>query len=179
MEHVPWGTRRDAWDVHHGTACPRRMLPDGDSPTVAVPRTLRAACPVARRGTLHGACTGAAAQSYAGARRAPRAAVRPRLAPSPVVPSSLPVIILTALFSLVPALVLFWAWRRGYFRHLDAQSRVIFEPRDLRLARPWEDPVEALTREVAHGPPEAPEPGEWGGADRPLVIPTSRIGGRP
>lgn len=81
-----------------------------------------------------------------------------------MVPSSLPVIVFTALFSLVPALVLFWAWRRGLFRDLGGQSRVIFEQRDLRLERPWESPVDRLTREVAHGPAEAAEPGEWGGA---------------
>lgn len=81
-----------------------------------------------------------------------------------MLPASLPVIVLTAVFSLLPALVLFWAWRRGWLRDLDAQSRVIFEPRDLRVERPWESPVERLTREVAHGPTTPAEPGEWGGA---------------
>ena len=81
-----------------------------------------------------------------------------------MIPASLPVIVLSAVFCLVPALVMFWAWRRGYFRDLDAQSRVIFEPRDLRVERPWESPVERLTREVAHGAPAPAEPGEWGGA---------------
>ena len=84
--------------------------------------------------------------------------------PALVVPSSLPVIILTAVFSLLPALILFWAYRRGYFRDLDAQSRIILEPRDMQLERPWESPVERLTREVAHGPLVEPERGEWGGA---------------
>ena len=84
--------------------------------------------------------------------------------PALVVPSSLPVIILTALFSLLPALVLFWAYRRGYFRDLDAQSRIILEERDMQLERPWESSVERLTREVAHGPLVEPERGEWGGA---------------
>ena len=84
--------------------------------------------------------------------------------PDPVVPSSLPVIILTALFSLLPALILFWAYRRGYFRDLDAQSRIILEPRDMQLERPWESSVDRLTREVAHGPLVEPDPGEWGGA---------------
>ncbi len=79
-----------------------------------------------------------------------------------MIPSSLPVILLTGLFTLVPALVLFWAYRRGFFRDLDAQSRVIFEPRDLQVVRPWESPVDRLTREVAYGPPQAPVPGEWG-----------------
>src|SRR3954465_8049967 len=81
-----------------------------------------------------------------------------------MLPASLPVILLSAVFCLVPALVMFWAWRRGYFRDLDAQSRVIFEPRDLRVARPWESPVEQLTREVDNGEPAPAEPGEWGGA---------------
>lgn len=81
-----------------------------------------------------------------------------------MLPSSLPVIVFTAIFCLVPALVMFWAYRRGYFRDLDAQSRVIFEPRDLQLERPWESPVERLTREVRYGPSEPAEPGEWGGA---------------
>ena len=82
-----------------------------------------------------------------------------------MLPSSLPVIVLTAVFCLLPALVMFWAYRRGHFRDLDAQSRVIFEPRDLRVARPWESPVDRLTREVAHGEPTPAEPGEWGGAE--------------
>lgn len=81
-----------------------------------------------------------------------------------MLPTSLAVAIATVAMTLVPALVLFWAWRRGYFRDLEAQSRVIFEPRDWRLERPWESPAEALTREVAFGPPEPPGPGEWGGA---------------
>jgi nitrogen fixation-related uncharacterized protein len=81
-----------------------------------------------------------------------------------VLPSSLPVIVFSAVFCLVPALVMFWAYRRGLFRDLDAQSRVIFDERDLRVARPWESPVERLTREVRHGAPEPAAPGEWGGA---------------
>ena len=96
-----------------------------------------------------------------------RPATAPRTpTPTPVlvVPSSLPVIVLTALFSLLPALILFWAYRRGYFRDLDAQSRIILEPRDMQLERPWESSVDRLTREVAHGPLVEPEPGEWGGA---------------
>jgi len=84
--------------------------------------------------------------------------------PALVVPSSLPVIILTAVFSLLPALILFWAYRRGYFRDLDAQSRIILEERDMQLERPWESSVDRLTREVSHGPLVEPERGEWGGA---------------
>ena len=81
-----------------------------------------------------------------------------------MLPSSLPVIVFSAIFCLVPALLMFWASRRGFFRDLDAQSRVIFEPRDLRVVRPWESPVEQLTREVAYGEPTPAKPGEWGGA---------------
>ncbi len=81
-----------------------------------------------------------------------------------MIPSSLPVILATAAFTLVAALLMVWGWRRGYFRDLDAQSRVIFEPRDWRVARPWETPVQRLEREVAHGRSVPATPGEWGGA---------------
>ena len=83
-----------------------------------------------------------------------------------MLPTSLAVALATVAMTLVPALVLFWGWRRGFFRDLDAQSRVIFEPRDWRVERPWEAPADRLTREVAYGPPVAPRPGEWGGAER-------------
>ena len=81
-----------------------------------------------------------------------------------MIPSSLPVIVATAALTLLAALVLFWAWHRGFFDDLDAQSRVIFEARDWRLERPWESAVQRLEREVAHGAPLPPERGEWGGA---------------
>jgi len=81
-----------------------------------------------------------------------------------MLPSSVAIIVATALLTLGAALVLAWAWRSGFLRDWDAQSRVIFEPRDLQVARPWESPVEQLTREVTYGPPEPPVPGEWGGA---------------
>lgn len=83
-----------------------------------------------------------------------------------MLPTSLAVAIATAAMTLVPALLLLWAWRRGLFRDLDAQSRVIFEPRDWRIERPWEAPSDRLAREAAHGPLESPQPGEWGGAGR-------------
>ena len=83
-----------------------------------------------------------------------------------MLPTSLAVVLATAAMTLVPALLLAWAWRRGFFRDLGAQSRVIFEPRDWRVERPWEGPAERLTREVAHGPLVTPAPGEWGGAER-------------
>jgi hypothetical protein len=81
-----------------------------------------------------------------------------------VIPASLPIIVATALLTLFAALVLAWGWRRGYFDDLAAQSRVIFEPRDFQLERPWETPVQRLERETAHGSPLSPAPGEWGGA---------------
>jgi nitrogen fixation-related uncharacterized protein len=79
-----------------------------------------------------------------------------------VLPTSLAVVLATVALTLVPALLLFWGWRRGFFSDLDAQSRVIFDPGDLATERPWESPAEQLTREVAYGPPRAPTPGEWG-----------------
>jgi hypothetical protein len=77
----------------------------------------------------------------------------------------LAVALATAAMTLVPALVLFLAWRRGAFRDFAAQSRVIFEPRDWRVARPWESPTDRLTREVAWGDPLPADAGEWGGSD--------------
>ena len=81
-----------------------------------------------------------------------------------MLPSSLVIIVATAALTLLAAGVLLWAWSRGFFHDLDAQARVIFEPADLRLERPWETPVQRLERETVHGPPLRPPPGEWGGA---------------
>jgi nitrogen fixation-related uncharacterized protein len=81
-----------------------------------------------------------------------------------VLPTSLVVAIVTVVMTLIPALLLFWAWRRGLFRDLEAQSRVIFEPRDWTVSRPWESGEEQLFRELTYGGPAEPEPGEWGGA---------------
>ncbi len=81
-----------------------------------------------------------------------------------MLPTSLTVVLATVAFTFVPAILLFWGWRRGFFSNLDAQSRVIFDAHDWRVERPWESPTEQLTREVAFGPPEQPRPGEWGGA---------------
>jgi hypothetical protein len=83
-----------------------------------------------------------------------------------VLPTSLAIAIVTVTMTLVPAMLLLWAWRRGLFRDLEAQSRVIFEPRDWRVERPWESAEDRLARKLAFGPPEAAAPGEWGGADR-------------
>lgn len=87
-----------------------------------------------------------------------------------MIPSSVPLIILTALVTLAAALILVWGWRRGFFRDLEAQSRVIFEPRDWRVVRPWESPVDQLERETTYGRPLAPAPGEWGGHEHEVMV---------
>ena len=79
-----------------------------------------------------------------------------------MLPTSIAIVLATVALTLAPALVLAWAWRRGHLRHLEAQSRIIFEPRDWRVERPWESPAERLTREVAYGELVPPVPGEWG-----------------
>ena len=66
--------------------------------------------------------------------------------------------------TLVPALVLVWGWRRGFFRDLDGQSRIIFDERDWQLSRPWESDAERGKRALVYGPLLVPTPGEWGGA---------------
>jgi len=81
-----------------------------------------------------------------------------------VIPSSLPVIVATAALTLLAVAVLAWGYWRGFFRDLDAQSRVIFEPKDFRLERPWETAVQRLEREMNYGERVTPAPGEWGGA---------------
>ena len=83
-----------------------------------------------------------------------------------MLPTSLMVALATVAMTLVPALVLFWAWRKGLFDDLDAQSRVIFDDRDFRIERPWESDMQRLEREVAFGPVEPALPGEWGGSDQ-------------
>lgn len=81
-----------------------------------------------------------------------------------MLPSSVAIVVATALFTLGAALVLAWAWRRGFLRNWDAQSRVIFEPRDFVVERPWETPVQRVQREAAFGDLVPAAPGEWGGA---------------
>ena len=81
-----------------------------------------------------------------------------------MLPTSLAITVLTALLTLGAVALFAWAWWRGFFRDLEAQARIIFEPRDLQLERPWESPVEQLEREAAYGPAERPARGEWGGA---------------
>ncbi|HYW52025.1 MAG TPA: hypothetical protein VE861_15530 [Gemmatimonadaceae bacterium] len=81
-----------------------------------------------------------------------------------MLPTSLAVVLATVAMTLVPAFLLFWSWRRGFFHDLAAQSRIIFDERDWRIERPWESPADQLTREVAFGPLEKAWPGEWGDA---------------
>jgi nitrogen fixation-related uncharacterized protein len=81
-----------------------------------------------------------------------------------MLPSSIIIIAATALLTAGAALLLFWAWSRGYFRDFDAQSRVIFDARDYRVARPWESDTDRAERRHRHGPPVEPRAGEWGGA---------------
>jgi hypothetical protein len=81
-----------------------------------------------------------------------------------MLPSSVAIIVATAHFTLGAALALLWAWRRGFLRNWDAQSRVIFEPRDFLVERPWESPVQRLRREAAFGDLVPAAPGEWGEA---------------
>lgn len=83
-----------------------------------------------------------------------------------MLPTSLVVAIATVAMTLVPAVLLLWAWRRGLFRDLDGQARVIFDARDWRVERPWESPRDRAVREMAFGPSVEAQPGEWGGSDR-------------
>ena len=82
-----------------------------------------------------------------------------------MLPSSIPLIVATAAFTLLGTAFLAWGWSRGFFSDLDAQAKVIFEERDWRLERPWETPLQQLERQVAHGEPIPAENGEWGGAN--------------
>ena len=77
-------------------------------------------------------------------------------------PSSLAVI-LTGLGLAIIALGAFlWGLLSGAFSRLDAQSWIVLDERDLRLARPWETSRQRSERVAKHGPEYHPEPGEWG-----------------
>ncbi|GAC1479481.1 MAG: hypothetical protein NVS1B4_24080 [Gemmatimonadaceae bacterium] len=77
-------------------------------------------------------------------------------------PSSLTVI-LAGLTTVAIALgAFFWAWRRGHFRQLETQSRVLLDERDVRLARPWETEQQRADRARHHGALVPPLVGEWG-----------------
>ncbi|HEX7049046.1 MAG TPA: cbb3-type cytochrome oxidase assembly protein [Longimicrobiales bacterium] len=81
-----------------------------------------------------------------------------------MLPSSLTVLVTGLVLGCVALAAFAWAWRAGHLDDFDAQARVIFEPRDWRLERPWEGPAERAEREARYGPLIPPEPGEWGGA---------------
>lgn len=75
------------------------------------------------------------------------------------------VVVVVGTLALVGLALVAWAaaWRAGAFRDVDAQARVILDPRDLRLDRPWETAHQRADRRASHGEPLPPEPGEWGG----------------
>jgi hypothetical protein len=82
-----------------------------------------------------------------------------------MLPSSL-VVVLTGLALGALALLAFaWGWWRGHFSNLDEQSRVIFEPRDYLVERPWETPEQRAERIARYGELLQPDLGEWGGAE--------------
>jgi nitrogen fixation-related uncharacterized protein len=82
-----------------------------------------------------------------------------------MLPSSL-VVVLTGLALGALALLAFaWGWRRGHFSNLDEQARVLFEPRDCLVSRPWETPRQRAERIRQYGVPVQPDRGEWGGAE--------------
>lgn len=81
-----------------------------------------------------------------------------------MIPSSLAVILATLALGVFALSAFIVAWWRGHFRNLDAQARVIFEPRDLRFARPWETPAQRREREATYGALLPGRRGEWGGA---------------
>ena len=78
-------------------------------------------------------------------------------------PSSLAVVLTGIALGLLALGAFACGWRRGQFSYLRAQSHVIFEPRDLRLDRPWETARQRAERELEFGALEAAAPGEWGG----------------
>ena len=80
-----------------------------------------------------------------------------------MIPTSLAVLVMVLPLGALGFGAVLWAWRRGAFDKLNEQSRVIFEPRDLRMERPWESPGQRAERGDAYGEPEPAEPGEWGG----------------
>jgi hypothetical protein len=82
-----------------------------------------------------------------------------------MLPSSLVVVLTGLALGALALLVFAWGWWRGHFSNLDEQSRVIFEPRDYLVERPWETPKQRAERIAQHGELLRPELGEWGGAE--------------
>lgn len=80
-----------------------------------------------------------------------------------MVPYSMIVAITGLLLGLAAIGAFIWAWSRGAFENIDDQARVILEPRDYRLIRPWETPEEQEERRELYGDLVEPAPGEWGG----------------
>ena len=83
-----------------------------------------------------------------------------------MLPSSLAVVLTGLGMGLLALAAFAWGWRRGQYRNLRDQARVIFEPRDERLERSWETPAQRAQREREFGPLIPPAPGEWGGGER-------------
>jgi nitrogen fixation-related uncharacterized protein len=59
-----------------------------------------------------------------------------------------------------------WAFLRGKLDDPEAQAVVLFDDRDLRLARPWESRVEQDERRRRHGALLPPCPADWGDGAR-------------
>lgn len=84
--------------------------------------------------------------------------------PPTMIPASLVVLLTGVAFGVLALACFACAWRRGHFDDMDAQAHLVFEPRDLRLERPWETAEQREAR-LIHGAPVPPAPGEWGGAE--------------
>jgi len=82
-----------------------------------------------------------------------------------MIPYSIIVAITGLLLGLAAIAAFVWAWSRGAFENIDDQARVIFEPRDLRLLRPWETQAQQEERRKLYGELIEPAPGEWGGGE--------------
>lgn len=78
-------------------------------------------------------------------------------------PSSLAVIITGLLLGAAALIGFAWAWYVRAFDGLDRQAGVIFDPRDLRLRRPWESPQQSAERVRAYGQLLEADGSEWGG----------------
>lgn len=104
-------------------------------------------------------------------RRAPRTRRRARWSTacsrSSVLDGSSFVLIITALTGFATVAMFAWAWWTGKLEELESQALGVFDPRDLRLARPWESADDRAARARDFGELVDPVPGEWGDARRP------------
>jgi hypothetical protein len=82
-----------------------------------------------------------------------------------MLPSSLVVVLTGLAFGALALLAFAWGWWRGHFSNLDEQARVLFEPRDYLVERPWETPRQRAERIGQYGALLPPDIGEWGGAE--------------